>query len=265
MTQNRQGSRGRPARGRGDRAESGSGGEAVIYGIHPVAEALVNPRRSLRRLLVTENAADRLSEAMAGLSIQPEMVRPDEISRLVEPDAVHQGVLLYADPLEPLGLDDLGPDALVLALDQITDPHNVGAITRTAAAFGVDALLTTNRHSPSATGVLAKAASGGIEHVPAIVVQNLAEALIELGRRAFQRVGLDSEGNTALAALSPTRPTVLVLGAEGRGLRQRTRQCCDVVARIDMPGAIRSLNVSNAAAIALYALAARPTNPTEGG
>lgn len=251
--------RGRPFR-RQDGArrpgpERGDGG-AVIYGFHPVIEALGNPRRRLRRLLLTENAAARLGEALSGLPIAPETVRPDEISRLVEPDAVHQGVLLLADPLEPLTLDDLGPEALVLALDQITDPHNVGAITRTAAAFGVDALLTTGRHSPSATGVLAKAASGGLEHVPVVEVRNLASALIALGERGVRRIGLDSAGDTPLAAVATGRPVVLVLGAEGRGLRQRTRDCCDVVARLETPGAIKSLNVSNAAAVALYALTA---------
>ncbi|TDR93101.1 TrmH family RNA methyltransferase [Enterovirga rhinocerotis] len=238
---------------------------ALLYGFHPVIEALGNPKRRIRRLLLTENALGRLKEERPDIAQEvesrAELVRPDEISRLVEPDAVHQGVYLEADPLEPLTLADLGPDALVLALDQITDPHNVGAITRTAAAFGVDALLVTARHSPNATGVLAKAASGGLEHVPQLVVRNLSDALEELGRRGFRRIGLDSEGDARLQDLGASRPTVIVLGAEGRGLRQRTRSVCDVVARLDMPGAIKSLNVSNAAAIALYALSAPVTEP----
>ena len=183
------------------------------------------------------------------------LVPIDEISRRLEPDAVHQGLYLEADPLDGPDLDTLPENAFLLALDQVTDPHNVGAVVRTAAAFGVVAILTTARHSPSATGVLAKAASGGLEHVPFVVVRNLADALTELGERGFTRVGLDSEGDMTLGALRPTRPLVLVLGAEGRGLRQRTRSCCDAVARLDMPGAIKSLNVSNAAAIAMYALA----------
>ena len=141
----------------------------------------------------------------------------------------------------------------MLALDQITDPHNVGAIVRTAAAFGVEAILTTARHSPAATGVLAKAASGGLEHVPFLVVRNLAEALLALGERGFHRVGLDSGGATPLEDLPLRRPLVLVLGAEGKGLRRRTLASCDAAARLDMPGAIKSLNVSNAAALALYA------------
>ena len=227
---------------------------AVLYGWHPVVEALRNEQRQVRRLLATENSARRLQEAVPNLSIQPELVRPDEISRLVEPDAVHQGLYLEADPLPAPTLDTLPATALVLALDQITDPHNVGAIVRTAAAFKVDAIVTTARHSPSATGVLAKSASGGLEHVPFVIVRNLAEALIALGERGFQRVGLDSEGDTPLDAIEVRRPLVVALGAEGKGLRQRTKEVCDVVARLDMPGAIKSLNVSNATAITLYAL-----------
>lgn len=236
----------------------------MLYGWHPVAEALRNPRRVATRLLATENAARRLAEELPDLRIAVQLVHAGDISRLLEPDAVHQGLYLEAEPLKPVTFETLGTDgtpaggALVVALDQITDPHNVGAIIRSAAAFGASAILTTARHSPSATGVLAKAASGGLEYVPAIVVRNLAEALTELGRRAFLRVGLDSEGSVALGDVRPAPATVLVLGAEGHGLRQRTRECCDAVARLDMPGRIRSLNVSNAAAIALYALASRP-------
>ena len=149
----------------------------------------------------------------------------------------------------------------MLVLDQITDPHNVGAIVRSCAAFGVDAVVTTARHSPAATGVLAKSASGGLEHVPFLTVRNLAEALIALGERGFPRIGLDSDGRAELGDVAVRRPLALVLGAEGKGLRQRTRDCCDVVARLDMPGAIKSLNVSNAAAVALYAVATRARAP----
>ena len=237
----------------------------LLYGFHPVIEALTNPRRRIRRLLVTENALARLKEERPDLQLDmAELVRPDELSRLVEPDATHQGLYLEAEPLAPLALADLGESALVLALDQVTDPHNVGAITRTAAAFAVDAILVTARHSPNATGVLAKAASGGLEHVPQIVVRNLGDALEELGQRGFRRIGLDSDGEVPLQAIGAPRPAVLVLGAEGKGLRQRTRAMCDTVARLDMPGAIRSLNVSNAAAIALFALSS-PINSSDGG
>ena len=184
-------------------------------------------------------------------------MRPDAVNALVEPDAVHQGLYLEADPLPSPALDSLGAEALVVVLDQITDPHNVGAILRSAAAFGADAIVTTARHSPAATGVLAKAASGGLEHVPFLTVRNLAETLIALGERGFQRVGFDSDGEAELGAIAVRRPLAIVLGAEGKGLRQRTRECCDVVGRLDMPGAIKSLNVSNAAAVALYALSGR--------
>ena len=229
----------------------------VLYGWHPVVQALSNGTRKLHRLLATENALARLTEELGTLPIDAELVKPFAINALVGADAVHQGLYLEADPLPAPALDEMPEDALLVALDQITDPHNVGAIVRTAAAFGVAGIITTARHSPSATGVLAKSASGGLEHVPLVVVRNLAEALIELGERGFTRVGLDSEADVSLDAYTPKLPTVLVLGAEGKGLRQRTRECCDVIARIPFTGTIRSLNVSNAAAIALYALSPR--------
>jgi 23S rRNA (guanosine2251-2'-O)-methyltransferase len=243
--------------GRRDMRPRGRGAEGdptVLYGWHPVAEALRNGKRSFHRLLATENSARRLREELGELPLEPEIVRPDEINRLVEPDAVHQGLYLEADPLPSPRLDTLSGERIVIALDQITDPHNVGAIVRTAAAFGVEAIITTARHSPAATGVLAKSASGGLEHVPFLVVGNLADALITLGKEGFQRIGLDSSGESQIDEISLKRPVVLVLGSEGKGLRQRTRDCCDFIGRLDMPGSIKSLNVSNAAAIALYAV-----------
>ncbi|MEN3931533.1 RNA methyltransferase [Microvirga sp. W0021] len=227
---------------------------AIIYGWHPVFEALSNPVRKFKRLLATENSAKKLAEKMPQLPIEPTIVKPGDITHLLEPDAVHQGIYLEAAPLCSPTLETLSNNGIVLALDQITDPHNVGAIVRTAAAFNVEAIITTARHSPAATGVLAKSASGGLEHAPFLVVKNLAEALIKLGERGFQRVGLDSDGEADMGNLSLKRPLVLVLGAEGKGLRQRTRECCDVIGRLDMPGQIKSLNVSNAAAISLYAV-----------
>jgi 23S rRNA (guanosine2251-2'-O)-methyltransferase len=225
---------------------------AVIYGFHSVFEALNNPRRKIRRLLATENALKRLHEEKVTLSVTPEQVRPGEIDRLLTPDAVHQGLYLEADALPQPRIRSLPDSGLVLVLDQVTDPHNVGAILRTAAAFAVDAIMTTNRHSPAATGVLAKSASGGLEHVPFITVTNLSRGLEELHERGFLRVGLDSEATENLDDIALPRPLALVLGAEGKGLRQKTREYCDVLARMDMPGAIKSLNVSNAAAIALH-------------
>jgi 23S rRNA (guanosine2251-2'-O)-methyltransferase len=227
---------------------------AVLYGWHPVVEALRNEKRAFHRLLATENSARRLGEELGRLPLEPEIVRPDDINRLVEADAVHQGLYLEADPLPSPTLETLSGARIVLALDQITDPHNVGAIVRTAAAFAVEAIVTTARHSPAATGVLAKAASGGLEHVPFLIVRNLADSLITLGERGFQRVGLDSSGDAQIDEMAIHRPVVLVLGSEGKGLRQRTRECCDAIGRLDMPGEIKSLNVSNAAAIALYAV-----------
>jgi 23S rRNA (guanosine2251-2'-O)-methyltransferase len=181
-----------------------------------------------------------------------ELVRPGEIDRLLTPDAVHQGLYLECDPLPSPPLSELGPDAIVLVLDQITDPHNVGAMLRSAAAFGVDAVIVTTRHSPEATGVLAKAASGALEHVPIIPVKNLGDALEALAAEGFLRIGFDSEGDRPYEDVPLRRPLALVLGAEGKGLRQKTRSLCDALARLDMPGSIKSLNVSNATAIALY-------------
>jgi 23S rRNA (guanosine2251-2'-O)-methyltransferase len=189
--------------------------------------------------------------------IAPEIVRPQDIDRLLSPDAVHQGLLAEADPLPSPDIEDLAQDGIVLVLDQITDPHNVGAILRSAAAFAVKAIVTTARHSPEATGVLAKAASGALELVPMITVQNLARALNELNDSGFQTVGLDSEGSEDLSNVVLREPLALVLGAEGKGLRQLTRETCSVVARLDMPGEIKSLNVSNAAVLSLYVGASR--------
>jgi 23S rRNA (guanosine2251-2'-O)-methyltransferase len=225
---------------------------AVLYGWHTVLAALQNPARRIRRLLATENAARRLAEEGVALEATPEIVRPDAIAARLPPDAVHQGLYAEADPLPSPAVEQLPADGIVLALDQVTDPHNFGAVMRSSAAFGVRAILTTARHSPEATGVLAKAASGAIEHVPLCTVQNLARALAALKERGFLLIGLDSQGEHDLAALPLHAPLAVVLGAEGRGLRQLTKETCDRVARIDLPGAIQSLNVSNAAALALY-------------
>ena len=224
----------------------------ILYGWHTVTAALANPRRKIRKLFLTENAAHRLAEEKIETRVTPEIVRPQLIDQRLGPDAVHQGLLAEADHLDSPDIRKLPRDGVVLVLDQITDPHNVGAILRSAAAFAVKAVVTTARHSPEATGVLAKSASGALEMVPLVLVQNLARALNELNDEGFMTVGLDSEGSENLANIELQSPLALVLGAEGKGLRQLTRETCSVVARMDMPGEIKSLNVSNAAALALY-------------
>jgi 23S rRNA (guanosine2251-2'-O)-methyltransferase len=226
-------------------------GPVILYGWHTVAAALANPQRQIRKLWVTENAARRLADDKIDTRVTPEIVRPSLIDQRLGPDAVHQGLLAEADPLPSPDLDTL-EQGIVLVLDQITDPHNVGAIMRSAAAFAVKAIVTTARHSPEATGVLAKSASGALELVPLVTVQNLARALTGLNDQGFMTVGLDSQGSENLGAVALRQPLALVLGAEGKGLRQLTRETCSVVARLDMPGEIKSLNVSNAAVLALY-------------
>jgi 23S rRNA (guanosine2251-2'-O)-methyltransferase len=224
----------------------------ILYGWHTVTAALKNPARHFRKLLATENAMRRLAEDGITPPMTPELVRPDTLAARLTPDAVHQGLIAEADPLPSPDIEDLPAAGIVLVLDQITDPHNVGAILRTAAAFAVAAVVTTARHSPDATGVLAKSASGALELVPIAIVQNLARALAALKERGFLVVGLDSDAPDDLAAIKLQAPLALVLGAEGKGLRQLTGATCDRLARLDLPGEIKSLNVSNAAALALY-------------
>ncbi len=225
-----------------------------LYGLHTVRAALDNPARRIKRMLVTRNALVRLElDEASELGFPLTIVEPREIDRIVGSDAVHQGVLLETEPLKPKSLAALGDARLVLVLDQVTDPHNVGAIMRSAVAFGATALITTSRHSPSESGVLAKSASGALEHIDHIEVRNLADALGQLHNSGFQTIGLDSEGPAELETSFGGDRIALVLGAEGKGLRQKTRDTVTALARLDMPGAIRSLNVSNAAAIALYA------------
>jgi 23S rRNA (guanosine2251-2'-O)-methyltransferase len=232
--------------------EAGPDGPVILYGWHTVAAALANPQRQIRKLLLTENAARRLADDKIDTRVTPEIVRPSLIDARLGPDAVHQGLLAEAEPLPSPDIDELTQEGIVLVLDQITDPHNVGAILRSAAAFAVKAIVTTARHSPEATGVLAKSASGALELVPLVTVQNLARALNELNDQGFMTVGLDSGGSEELGAMTLRQPLALVLGAEGKGLRQLTRETCSAVARLDMPGEIKSLNVSNAAVLALY-------------
>lgn len=225
-----------------------------LYGLHTVRAALSNPARKIRILRATRNALARLEiDDNAKLAFALEICEPRALDRLCGPDAVHQGAVLDAMPLKTKALSALAGSPLVLVLDQVTDPHNVGAIVRSAVAFGAGAIITTSRHSPSESGVLAKAASGALENIDMIEVRNLAEALDTLAETGFQTIGLDSEGPLELEPAFSGGRLALVLGAEGKGLRQKTRETVHVLARLDMPGAIHSLNVSNAAAISLYA------------
>jgi 23S rRNA (guanosine2251-2'-O)-methyltransferase len=235
----------------------------VIYGWHSVLAALENPQRRFHRLLATDNAARRLRDDIVKLPLEPQLVRAEAIAALAGPEAVHQGVYAEADPLPSPELDEIAR-GMVLVLDQITDPHNVGAILRSAAAFAATAVVTTERHSPQASGVLAKAASGALEHVAIATVVNLARALDELKTLGMMLVGLDSAGEADLEAAPLAAPLALVVGAEGKGLRQLTRRHCDIVARLALPGAIKSLNVSNATALALYIAKRRTAERHEG-
>jgi len=223
-----------------------------IYGIHPVEAALANPRRKILRILATPNALARLTEAGVTPPTPPEETTPRDLDRLLGVDAVHQGVAVEVAPLPPLGLDAIAEAKLIVVFDQITDPHNVGAILRSAVAFAADAVVTTGRHAAAETGVLAKAASGALDRIKWIEVQNLARALEEIGAMGFTRIGLDSDADRPVEGAISGDRIALVLGAEGKGLRRLTRETCDVVARLAVPGAITSLNVSNAAALGLY-------------
>ena len=226
----------------------------LLYGMHTVKAAISNRERKLIRLKVTKNALARLElDASEVLACPIDIVSPQDIDKLLGPDAIHQGVLLETKPLPVRKLDSLKDKPLLLVLDQVTDPHNVGAILRSAVAFDAGAVITTERHSPTESGVMAKSASGALELIPYIQITNLADALGELHRLGFHTIGLDSDGPEPLEETFTGDKVALVMGAEGKGLRQKTRTTCNALARLDMPGAIKSLNVSNAAAIALYA------------
>lgn len=227
-------------------------GPLYLYGLHTVEAALSNPDRKRIRMYVTQNALRRLDERNVTIDVPVEDKSPREIDRMVPRDAVHQGVVLEVEALPIYGLDALRDAKLVLALDQLTDPHNVGAILRSAVALNVDAVVTTLRHSPEESAVLAKSASGALDMIRFMRVQNMARFMEEAGEAGFQRIALDSEGPATLEDTGFSDKVVLVLGSEGKGVRQGVRALCDDLARLDMPGAIHSLNVSNAAVLALY-------------
>jgi 23S rRNA (guanosine2251-2'-O)-methyltransferase len=240
-----------------------------IYGRHAVAAALANPARRCRRVVALREAADELRPLLAASRADlpkgvPELLDRSALETLLPPGAVHQGMALAADPLPQRSIADLvanlpeaGAPHIVVALDQVTDPHNVGAILRSAAAFAALAILVPDHGAPSVTGVLAKAASGALETVPLLRVGNLARALGQLKEAGFWCVGLDQEASDNLATLELPDKIVLVLGAEGAGLRRLTRERCDFLARLPTRGNRSSLNVSNAAALALYEVARR--------
>jgi 23S rRNA (guanosine2251-2'-O)-methyltransferase len=246
----------RPPRSRGGKGARPRPGPAsdrvLLYGLHAVEAALANPKRPILKLRATENAARRLETALTRRGVTAELASPRELDRLLGADTVHQGVVLETEPLPSVELDEVAPDGLLIVLDQVTDPQNVGAVLRSAAAFGAAGLVLHDRHSPPLSGALAKAASGALDIVPVILVKNLARALAELGERGFVRVGLAEDATQALETLAVTLPLALVLGAEGKGLRHLTRQACDSLCRISTKGSLASLNVSNAAAIALH-------------
>jgi 23S rRNA (guanosine2251-2'-O)-methyltransferase len=248
---------------RGGRIPAGRDDELLIFGIHAVTAALANPRRTVRKVFLTDNAERRVHVALAERQIPRERVTPRDLDRRLGSDTVHQGALIEVAPLPEPALDDLaarsgaGP---LIVLDQVTDPHNVGAILRSAAAFGAAGLVMTRRNSPPLGGALAKAASGALEHVPIALVQNLARAIGDLKVLGITIVGLDGTAPERLEGAPWPERAALVLGAEGKGLRQLTRESCDRLVRIATDGAFGSLNVSNAAAVALHWAAAARLN-----
>jgi len=230
-----------------------------LFGLHAVRDALGNPGRVRRRLVVTKNAGDRLAEAIAASGMTPEVADPRRFPVPLDPQSVHQGAALEVEPLDWGSVSEIcaprGGTPRVLLLDRVTDPHNVGAVLRSAEVFGARAVIAPHRHSAPETGALAKAASGALERQPYLRVPNLAAAIEALKAMGYAVVGLDGTAETALRAAVETfdnRPLALVLGAEGAGLRDLTSRLCDRLARIPAGGEFGSLNVSNAAAVALY-------------
>ncbi len=244
-----------------------SDGPFRLFGMHAVEAALANPERKVLRLLLTENAENRLAAAVQARGLVPERVTPRELDRLLGPDTVHQGVLLETEELPETRLEALAEAARqgppIILLDQVTDPHNVGAILRSAAVLGAAGVVMTRRHSPPLDGTVAKAASGALELVPVALVANLARSIALLKEHDVRVIGLDGEASQTLDEVGDLLGTAIVLGAEGKGLRQLTRESCDSLVAIATGAGLRSLNVSNAAAIALHlALIGRKRRPS---
>lgn len=257
---NKRALRGRAGRMEGGRGSGRSSRAAVrLWGRHAVEAALLNPSRQHRKLWAThEGIASLNGELPADFPL--EYASGQDLARLVTKDTPHQGLVLECEPLPDLHIDEVleaDPTRPLVVLDQVTDPHNVGAILRSAAAFDACAIVTQDRHSPPESGVVAKSASGALEIVPWVRVVNLARALEDIAEAGFWRIGLAGEAEETLAQALPAGPIALVLGAEGEGMRQNIAAHCDTLARLPISKAMESLNVSNAAAIALYAVATR--------
>lgn len=255
-----------------ERARRAAAQETIwLFGLHAVRDALMNPRRQRLRLVVTPNAADKLADAIAASGMTPEMSDPRRFAAPLDAESVHQGAALEVRPLDWGPLRDIvladGPAPLRLVLlDRVTDPHNVGAILRSAEVFGARAVVGVERHAAPETGALAKAASGALERQPYLRVRNLADTMEELRGMGFLLLGLAGEAEQTVGAAlrgHRDRPVALVLGSEGPGLRERTRETCDHLVRIGAAGIFGSLNVSNAAAVALYAASGDGDAPSE--
>ncbi|KIM00009.1 23S rRNA (guanosine-2'-O-) -methyltransferase rlmB [Paramagnetospirillum magnetotacticum MS-1] len=247
--------KGRPQNAPRASGGGGGGGSSIwLYGIHAVSAALANPERRIRRLVATTEAA----KSLPATKIPVETMERAEIDRLLAPGSVHQGIALLVEPLPAITMEDIirmadsASSALVLVLDQVTDPHNVGAILRSAAAFGALAVVAPDRHAPDETGTLAKSASGALERMPLVRVTNVVRALEDMKKGGFWTAGLAADAPKTLAEAELSGKVVLVLGAEGEGMRRLTREHCDHLVRLPMCGEMESLNVSNAAAVALY-------------
>lgn len=235
-----------------------------LFGLHAVRDALQNPMRERLRLVLTKNAADRLGDVVPGCGMEPEIADPRKFPVPLDPGSVHQGAALEVKPLDWGRIEDLakpgqGNAPLLVLLDRVTDPHNIGAILRSAEVFGARAVVAPSRHSAPETGALAKTASGALERQPYLRVGNLGDAMERLKDLGYVLIGMDGEAAETLAEAAgevTDRPAAIVLGAEGPGLRDRTKSLCDRLVRIDPAGAFGSLNVSNAAAVSLFALSA---------
>lgn len=244
---------GGPRHDRKDNPKPVSGGAYWLYGRHAVFAALANPAREFRRLLVTKNAAEHLPHLPKNL--QAQMGEAQDMARLLPRDAVHQGYALEVMPLGDGNLDDLiATGRPILLLDQVTDPHNIGAILRSAAAFDAAGIVVTKHHAPEETGTLAKSASGALETVPVVRVPNLVQAMEQCKAGGYWVAGMDGKAGQTLAEAKLAAKTALVMGAEGSGLRRLTGEKCDLLVKLPISPKMESLNVSNAAAIALYEL-----------